>query len=362
MAAGCYNPAPEPGLYMRFSIILPALAAITLLVAIPAGAQPRTDLYTVSDIRVDVTAKSSTEAFTTAIAEGRPRAFQTLYRRLTAQRDWGRQPNLDQAALLRLSRGYNVANERRSTTRYVADVSYSFNPDAVNRLLRSSNIAFAQGNAQRILVIPMAPNVSGGGWAQALGSPSVQQNNLVPFSLPGADDLRALAGLNFESANWNDVAGAAGRSRVTEVALVQAIQAPGKVTLNIRRLGQGQTSPRMSMDVAAPQVATAYSGAAAAAANAIDDLWKTRTTVDPAQRGRITADMRISSLSQWNEAQTALAGVSQVTGITLVAMDTGYVRMQINYMGTPDQLREALSAARLSLTSRGGQWLLASAS
>ena len=99
-----------------------------------------------------------------------------------------------------------------------------------------------------------------------------------------------------------------------------------------------------------------------AAANAIDDLWKTRTTIDPAQRGRITADMRIASLAQWNEAQAALAGISQVTGVTLVAMDTGYVRMQINYMGTADQLREALGAARLSLTSRGGQWLLASAS
>jgi hypothetical protein len=351
---------------MRFSVILPALAAIAVsaasLLSGPAAAQTRGDLYTVSDIHVDVTAKSSTEAFTTAIAEGRPRAFQTLYRRLTAQRDWGRQPNLDQAALLRLSRGYNVANERRSTTRYVADVTYLFNPDAVNRLLRSSNIAFTQGNAQRILVIPMAPNVSGGGWAQALGSPSVQQGNLVPFSLPSADDLRAMANLSFDGAGWNDVAAAAGRARVTEVALVQAIPSPGKVTVNVRRLAMGQTSPRTSVDVATPQVATAYANAAGAAADAIDDLWKTRTTVDPAQRGRLTADMRITSLSQWSEAQTALAAVSQVTGVTLVAMDTGYVRMQINYMGTPDQLREALGAARLSLTSRGGQWLLASAS
>jgi hypothetical protein len=347
---------------MRFSVILPALAAITLLAAVPAGAQTRADLYTVSDIHVDVTAKSSTEAFTTAIAEGRPRAFQTLYRRLTAQRDWGRQPNLDAAALLRLSRGYNVANERRSTTRYVADVSYVFNPDAVNRLLRSSNIAFAQGNAPRILVVPMAPNVSGGGWAQALASPSVQQNNLVPFALPPADDLRAMAGLNFEGAGWNDVAAAAGRARADAVALVQAIPSPGKVTVNVRRLAMGQAASRASIDVATPQVATAYSSAALAAANVIDDLWKSRTVIDPNQRGRLTADMRIASLAQWNEAQTALAGVSQVTGVTLVAMDTGYVRMQINYMGTPDQLREALGAARLSLTSRGGQWLLASAS
>jgi hypothetical protein len=347
---------------MRFSVILPALAAMLALAAASAAAQTRGDLYTVSDIHVDVTAKSSTEAFTTAIAEGRPRAFQALYRRLTQQRDWARQPNLDNAALLRISRGYNVANERRSTTRYVADVTYIFNPEAVNRLLRTANIAYTQGNAQRILVVPVAPGAAAAGWAQALGSPSVQQNNLVPFSLPSAEDLRALANLNFENAGWNDVAAAAGRARTTEVALVQALAGPGKVTVNIRRLGQGQAPARVSVDVPAPQVALAYSSAAAAAADAIDDLWKTRTTVDPSQRGRIVADMRIASLAQWNEAQTAMAGISLVTGVTLVAMDTGYVRMQINYMGTAEQLREALGAARLTLTSRGGQWLLASAS
>ena len=68
---------------MRFPSILPALAAVALVAAAPAWAQGRPDLYTVSDIHVDVTGKSTTEAFTNAIAEGRPRAFQILFRRLT---------------------------------------------------------------------------------------------------------------------------------------------------------------------------------------------------------------------------------------------------------------------------------------
>jgi len=350
---------------MRFSVILPALAALMVLAAAPLSAQPRTDLYSVADVHVDVTAKSSTEAFSTAINDGRPLAFQILYRRLTQQRDWGRQPSLDNAALLRLSRGYNVANERRSTTRYVADVTYIFNPDAVNRLLRSANIAYTQGNAPRILVVPMAPNVAGGSgaWAQALAAPSVQQNSLVSFGLPPAEDLRALASLNFDSAGWNDVAAVAGRARANEVALVQAVYAGNKVTVNIRRLGQNQAPVKVSIDV--PNQATlanAYPAAAIAAANAIDDLWKVRTTVDPNLRGRIMVDMRIASLTQWSEVQAALAGIPVVTGVTVVAMDTGYARMQLNYTGTADQLREALANARLSLTNRGGQWTLANAS
>jgi hypothetical protein len=352
---------------MRFYNILPVLAAFcaafVLFQTSPALAQGQAALYTVSNLPVDVTGKSATEAFTNAIAEGRPRAFQILYRRLTQQKDWGRQPNLDQAALARLSRGYSVANERRSTTRYVADVTYMFNPDAVNRLLRSANIAFTQGGQNRILVVPMAPNVSGGAWAQALGAPNVQQETLVPYSLPNADELRAMANMTFDGASWSDVAAAAGRIRATEVALAQASYAGGKVTVNIRRLAQAGGTNRASVDVPTAQtLGAAYPVAAIAAAKAIDDIWKSRTTIDPNQRSRITADLRVMTLAQMEQVQGALAGVSQVTEVRLLAMNLGYARMQIAYMGSADQLREALTGARLTLTNRGGQWLLAPAS
>ncbi|MBV9549227.1 MAG: hypothetical protein JO256_06080 [Alphaproteobacteria bacterium] len=344
---------------MRFSLILPVLAAL-LATAVPAGAQGQNELYTVSGIHVDVTGRSSTEAFTNAIAGGRPQAFQILFRRLTQQKDWGRQPALDAAALTRLSRGYNVANERRSTTRYVADVTYIFSPDAVNRLLRGAGIAFTtQAPSARLLIIPMSPGVTAGGWANTLSSPAAQASAMMPYSLPSADELKAMTNLSFDNAQWSDVAAAAGRARAAAAALLQAVYARGKVTVNIRLLSPNQAPVKSSAEVAMTgTVGTAYPAAATEALAAIDDLWKARVTVDPNQRGRLTADMRIASLQQWSEAQAALAGVSQVTGITLVAMDTGYARMVIAYTGSADQLREALSAAHLSLTNRAGQWTL----
>jgi hypothetical protein len=345
---------------MRFSVLFSALAALALL-AMPAAAQSQGELYTVSGIHVDVSGRSSTEAFTNAIAGGRPQAFQILFRRLTQQKDWGRQPNLDAAGLTRLSRDYNVANERRSTTRYVADVSYIFNPDAVGRLLRAANIAFTtQAPSARVLVIPMAPNVSGGAWANTLAAPAAQASAVVPYSLPSADDLRALAQLNFDSAQWSDVAAAATRARANGAALVQAVYAKGKVTVNIRLLAPGQAPTKSSAEVPMTgTVGTTYPAAATAALAAIDDLWKSRVTIDPGQRGRLTVDMRIANLDQWGEAQAALTGTPLVTNVTLVAMDTGYARMVIAYNGTADQLRDALGAAHLALTNRGGQWMLA---
>jgi len=324
----------------------------------PAAAQDNS-LYTVSGVHVDATGTSSTEALNAAIAQGRAKAWQTLYRRLTRQVDWPRQPALEAAELVRIGRGYNIANERRSTTRYVADVTYMFNPAGVARTLRAAQIAFSQAQAKRILVIPMSPGVSHGAWAQALTAPAFRES-AVPFTLTGPEDDGALAALNFDAATWNDVSAVAAKNRVTEVGLVQAVGANGKVVVNIRRLGLGEQPAKASAEVPMLQNVTAtYPAAAQAAVRTIEDMWKTRSAIDFSQRGRLTADVRIDSLQQWGEIQTALGAVSNVTGFTVTAMNINYARINLNYLGGIEQTREALAGAGLSLTNRGGQWVLA---
>jgi hypothetical protein len=340
-----------------------ALFAAALLFAVPisftGAAQAQEALYTVSNIHVDATAASSSEALNAAVAQGRAKAFQILYRRLTRQADWGRQPPMDSAALLRLSRGTTTSNERRSTTRYVADVTYMFNPTAVARALRAAQIAFSQGQAKPILVIPMSPGVSHGPWAQALMSPAFHDSQ-VPFTVSGAEDDATLAALNFDAASWNDVAGLAAKYHVTEVGLVQAVYANGKMTVNIRRLSATEQPSKTSLDVPMQQtVGTTYPAAAQAAVRAMEDMWKTRSVIDFNQHGHLTADVHIASLEQWGEIQTALASVGNVTNLTVTAMDISYARVNLTYQGGLEQLREAFAGAGLTLTNHGGQWTLA---
>ncbi|HJS45370.1 MAG TPA: hypothetical protein VJ753_03115 [Rhizomicrobium sp.] len=326
--------------------------------AAPAAAQDNS-LYTVSAVHVDATGASSTEALNAAIVQGRVKAFQTLYRRLTRQVDWPRQPALDAAGLLRISRGYNIANERRSTTRYVADVTYMFNPEGVARTLRAAQIAFSQTQAKRILVIPMSPGVAHGAWAQALIAPAFRES-AVPFILLGAEDDASLAALNFDTATWNEVSAVAAKNRVSEVGLVQAVSANGKMVVNIRRLGLGEQPAKTSIEVPMLQNVTAtYPAAAQAAVRAIEEMWKTRSAIDFSQRGRVIADVRIESLAQWSEIQAALGSVGNVTGFTVTAMNLNTARINLAYLGGIDQVREALAGAGLSLTNRGGQWMLA---
>ena len=333
-----------------------AVLSLAALFAHPVAAQ---DIYTVAGIHVDAVGPSSTEALNAAILQGRPRAFQILYRRLTRQQDWSREPALDGAALVRLSRGYTVANERRSTTRYVADVTYLFSPDAVARLLRGAGIAYTATPVKPILVIAMSPGITHGPWAQALSAPGFR-DSIVPFEVAGPEDDRALGALNFETAGWTDVAIAAMRIQATEAALVQAVYANGKVTVNIRRVGLGAAPARVSVDVPLLQtLGTTYPAAAQAAVNAMEDMWKARSAVDFSQRGKLVADVRLSSLEQWGDIQNRLTANSNVTQVVITAMDIGYARVSLAYIGTPDQLRESLGASGVSLVNRNGQWMLA---
>ncbi len=317
--------------------------------------------FTVSGVHVEASGTSSSEAYNTALGEGRPKAWTTLFRRLTLQKDWARQPELDAAALVRISRGYTVANERRSTTRYVADVTYSFNPDAVARLLQGAGIAYSQGSARKIVIVPMSPNFALNAWAQALATES--RTSVIPFSLAENADAATLKDVNFDSANFNDVAAAARRANAPEVALVQVVNAAGKLVVNVRRLGSGESAVKASADV--PLVggnpSATYPAAAAAAINTIEDMWKSRAAIDYRQRGLLTVNVQMRSLEQWGAIQTALGAVSNITNVTVNAMDIGYAQISIAYTGSSDQLREVLGGAGLQLAPVRGQsaWTLA---
>ena len=108
--------------------------------------------------------------------------------------------------------------------------------------------------------------------------------------------------------------------------------------------------------------------AEAKAVRAIEDLWKTRSAIDFSQRGHLTADVRIVSLAQWGEIQTALGTVGNVTGTTVTAMDMNYARINIAYLGGLDQLREAMGGAGLRVQDAFGDavgvraWLAETAS
>ena len=132
---------------MRRTFIAVLLATAGLTSAAFGAVQPpieAPDQFSVIGVKVDATALSPRAARDLAMTQGRPLAWSTLFRRFTGQPIWGTEPQLAERELLGLILSSDAGNIRRNTTRYLADVTFHFNPEAVRELLRRSNIVFTE--------------------------------------------------------------------------------------------------------------------------------------------------------------------------------------------------------------------------
>ncbi|HEY4941182.1 MAG TPA: hypothetical protein VII56_07115 [Rhizomicrobium sp.] len=352
---------------------LAALLALAFCFLLPAAAGPADLTYSVSGIHVDATAPSASVAEAIAIDQGRPRAWEILYKRLAKQSDWGKQPRLDAGGLKRIARGFTVTHEKRSTTRYVADVTYVFSPEAVARVMSGISTAYRLTNARRILLIPMSPNFNpGSGWANAFSSPRFGAS-LVPFAVPTgeAPDVVALERLQFDATTWADVQLVAARIHASEAVLALAIpltsggtsmtdKMTGKVQIWLKRIGVAEAPMKTSVDVPlVKNVVQTYPLAADAAVHAIEVMYQQKPAIDFGPRNSLAAEVHIDSLPQWNTLQTAMVSVPNVVSVQTTAMDIGLVRIILTYQGSTETLQNALAPVGVGLTRDGDGWSIA---
>jgi hypothetical protein len=336
------------------------LVLLGLVLAAPF-ARAADDPFTVSGIKVDATAPSAVDAQTKAIESGRDRAWQTLYRRLTRQEDWGHQPTLDPVTLQRLIRSYQVNGARSSTTRFVATMTYEFNANAVRRVLQQADIAYSDATAKPVLIIPLGPGWSAQTpWTKAWTDPRFAQG-AVPFALPPNDaiDAPALAAVRFDRTSWSDVEPVASRIHASEAYLALVIPQRAQMIVKIRRLGSGNSPTIPDVVVPVPPKtppAQSFAKVAEASASAIADFLKSRSAIDFGKHGRVIAALHVESLTAWGDLLQKLGSVPTITDVNVVAMDIGEARVEISYAGSSDQLNQQLSREGLALANEGGQW------
>src|SRR6185503_7614194 len=119
---------------MRRMLMAVLLATVAFSSAASGAVAPSieaSDQFSVIGVKVDATALSPRAARDLAMKQGRPLAWSTLFRRFTSEPIWGTEPQLAEGELLGLILSSDAGNIRRSTTRYLADVTFHFNPEAV---------------------------------------------------------------------------------------------------------------------------------------------------------------------------------------------------------------------------------------
>jgi len=333
------------------------------------------DLYEVSGVNVDATAITATKAREQALADGEREAFARLLQRLTLAADRDRLPQPDQRELATYVRDFAVSNEKSSAGRYLASMSVRFNRDAVHKLLTDLDLPFAETVSSGVLVLPVFqadgslalwddPNPWRDAWATSGG-----RGGLVPLVRPLGDigDVGMISPTQAVQGDRPRLQRIAGRYGVSDVIVIYGLQ----------RLDP--TSQRQSLEVYVtrydkdpdPQTETypfnqqegesaqgLLRRAVAKISNAIEDAWKIRNVLDLKHPNVAAVAVPVSGLQDWIAVQTRLESVPLVRRIEMVLLSLDEVRINLHYVGDIDQLRNAMTQAKLNFLNEDGEWVL----
>jgi hypothetical protein len=331
------------------------------------------DPFTVRAVHVDATGSNTVAAREAARLDGERRALRTVLERLATPADLERLSKLSDVQITALVRDFEVAHERSSATRYLADYTFRFRRKEVTRLLQNAGIAYAETPSRPVVVVPLLkvgdravlwedPNPWREAWANRHGA-----SGLVPLIVPLGDagDVAAIAAEQAAAADVNAFAVLAGHYGTNNVLLAQAVLSgegdSQTLATSITRYTDGQPQKRLegSYHPAPGETAAQMMARAVAdAAHAVEFGWKNENALRFDRVGTLTVSIPLNSLSDWIFLRGRLVGIPTLRSSDLTALTRQNAEITLHYVGDLDRLRTALAERGLDLMEGNPDWIL----
>jgi hypothetical protein len=355
-------------------------------------------------VKVDARADTSVKARETARVEGQRRALAAIAERLSGGGAPVKPPRLDDKTITDLVASFEVANERMSAVRYMADYTFHFRPAETRRVLgvaaasagavesspkpsadeRPLKPNMAEPTAKPTVIVPVYqsagqavlwddPNPWREAWEHA---PATSGRAVVP--LGDAGDLSAIDAEKADAGDIDAIATVArrngGEAAVVALAALQGSpDGPTGLDVQLRRYRGGRLVDTRSEDFNAnpgESVADLLRRAVAAIAPDIGVGREPEASPPAASPSAareqqqepeqaLTAILPIDSLDDWLRARERLRAVPAIRNVTLTALSRQEATIAIDYTGTVEQLKSELAKISLNLVQRESQWRLA---
>jgi hypothetical protein len=373
------------GAVLLFMFLLVQLAGA------PSRAQ-EVDRFTAT-VRVDAGADTAAKARDAARVEGQRRALTAIVERLTSGAPV-RPPRLDDKTITDLVASFEVANERMSAVRYVADYTFHFRPAETARVLglaaaasapepapnpsseqRSATANGAEPDAKPIVVIPVFqsagqavlwddPNPWRAAWEHGL---AIARPAVVP--LGDAGDVASIDAEKARAGDTGAIAAIAGRNG-GETALVAVAVLRGSsdrasgLDVRLKRYRDGRLVDARNLDYSAAPGESADELLRRAVAAIAPDIAAgrepERTSVAAREHDQtLTAVFPIGTLDDWLQARQRLLAVPIIRKVAVTALSRQEATVAIDYNGTIEQLRLELAKISLNLVRLESRWQLA---
>jgi hypothetical protein len=373
-------------------------AALGLSAAIsPARADTDPAVFQVSHIQVDATAKDAVAARNQALAEGKKKGLERLLHRLVPAGEQNSLPSVGNLNVERYVQNFEITSEKLSSTRYLAELTVSYEPAAVRELLQSAGVSFAEVRSAPIVVLPLYEGPDGAHlwpddnpWWQAWDK-NLEPERLLRLVLPLGDleDMSSLTVQQVQARDQTALLALAHRYNSNDTLVVTArlvapappanapvagangtapdqpaagAPGPGQATveLTMDRIGQvEQLNPPETVHARPDQTLDDLLGEAVRGLqNSLDERWKSANLLRFDQAGIMVVDIPISGLSDWVGIDKGLESLPEVSQVEISTFARDKVRAQIRYVGDQFRLQQALARLGLALSREGDSWLL----
>ncbi|MGE5268616.1 MAG: DUF2066 domain-containing protein [Thiohalocapsa sp.] len=360
-----------------------AILALAVL-AMPwhPGYAEETDPFSAT-VKVDATADTVVKARDMARLDGQRRALAAV----AAQVGGASLPaeaaaklaKLDDRTLTALVASFEVANERMSAVRYLAEYTFHFRPDQARRVLRNAGVtASVEAAAKPLVVLPVYqadgqlrlwedPNPWRAVWEERGSSDGADNAAHLLVPLGDAADIATVDGDKARAGNAEALAAIAKRNGGGDaVVLVAALRgqpaSPDGIDIAGRRYRAGRLVASHTEAITANPGENAdalLQRAATLVAAGIDGGWKKEAAPAYDQLGTLTAVLPIAGLDDWIGARERLASLPLIRKITLVALSRQEATIEIGYGGSIDDLKAGLAGVSFDLVRGDPVWRLA---
>ena len=369
-----------------------ALLCVLWLVGCVTAAEAQGDDPYTATVKVDATSDTVVKAREQARLDGQRRALTDIVDRLAGGADKAKMPKLDDNAITDMVVSFEVAHERMSPVRYMADYTYHFRPADVQRVLRLAGVASpsapANPDASAAPANPAAPANAGkpavllpvyqigtrlvlwedpNPWREAWLRRQEGQGAGTNLTLP-LGDAEDVAMIDAERARAGDPDGldaVAQKYGVGEVIVALAAvrgpaDRPAGLDVSVKRYRDGEIVDvhNQSLDAKPDETTDAFfARAVKSTVAAVDSNWKGIAS-QPDQQGKLVAVVQIDGLDDWLRLHDRIAQLPAIRSIDVRSLSTQEATIEIGYIGDVDQLTTGLAGIGLDLVRGDPVWRL----
>jgi len=360
----------------RRSVLICWVGRLTLIAILASCLSARvdaSDLFTIHSISIDFKADDANTARKLALADGQNRALKALLKKLTLGTDHGRLPVIDESRLGEFVQGFEIANERRSERRYLADLTVRFKPYAVRALLRTVDIPFAESASPPIIVLPIFqragttnlwddPNPWRDAWYRFEG-----QEGLVDLVVP-IGELADLAAINSVQALNGD------RAALSEFVeghgAEEALVTVAKLEFDPSGIPSVDVTAQMYGSVVGPIRVERFTdnsdGSVEALLHAsvsemvarIEYDWKLENLLAFNEKQEVILVVPIEGLRHWLKLRAVLGTLKVIRETKLLSLSKKEALVKVFYLGNMDRLANLLAQRGIDLLLTDDRWTL----